>query len=135
MTQSGSSDSNLEEEALARLLQTASDRSEALIASLRDAPPADLPVAIHSTRDQFRMTLKTSGLAESNVSTEIQADHLLVKIRQSQSNRENDDQVQTTRFSSSIWERSFKLNFTPTPSRINVTVSPDGVTVTASRVA
>jgi HSP20 family molecular chaperone IbpA len=135
MTQNGPLNSPLEEDALARLLQTALDRAEVLAASLNGSPLVEPPVAIHSTRNQFRMTLKASGLTAADVSTEILTDQLLVKIRQSQKSKQEDDQVLTTRFSSSSWERSFKLEFTPTPSRVRLTVTSDDVTVTASRIA
>lgn len=124
-----------EEDAIKRLLQAATDRTATIAAIHKEEPPADPPVALHSTRDRFRMTLNEPGLRAADVSTHIMADQLLVKIRRTEENRDDDEQFRQTRSWSSTWERSFRLEFTPTPSRVNVTVTPDGVTVTASRAA
>ena len=124
-----------EEDAIRRLLQAATERTKTIAATLKEEPEADPPVALQSTRDRFRMTLNAPGLRAADVSTHIMADQLLVKIRRDQQSREDDGDFRQTRSWSSTWERSFRLEFTPTPSRINVTVTPDGVTVTASRLA
>jgi HSP20 family molecular chaperone IbpA len=135
MEQKGWSAPEGEDDAIMHLLQAATDRTAAIAATLKEATEADPPVALHSTSDRFQMTLNEPGLRAADVSTHIVADQLLVKIRRTQESREDDEQFRQTRSWSSTWERSFRLEFTPTPSKVNVTVTPDGVTVTASRAA
>jgi HSP20 family molecular chaperone IbpA len=131
MAHEGTSAPDDQEDALSRLHRAATERTASLAATVGDAPPTEPQMAVKSTPDLFRLTVKVPGLKASQVSTEILADELVVRIRQTVEGWREDDDMREVLASSSSWERSFKLAFTPKPSTVRVQVAVDGVTVTA----
>jgi HSP20 family molecular chaperone IbpA len=97
-------------------------------------PPQELPVDATMDREWFRAVFAVSGVEPDNVTLRVEGDQLVVTIGIGGGIERIEQGSRRVEANARIWERSFKLSFSPVLSATRTTVTSDSVTVEAARL-